>query len=155
MKSIPIMIIAIALISGPLVAQQKPTVSPIRGASAHDITKDFGPRLHPVLKAIRPHRGVDFDVPVGTAVCVTADGIVLEAGNAGPYGLSIRIRHAGGYETFYAHLSKISVTKGQKLSGGATIAQSGNSGLSSAPHLHYEVLKNGQHVDPKAFIAAR
>ena len=95
------------------------------------------------------HNGVDFDLPEGSRVFATADGTVTEATRRNSStGLTVTIDHGNGYQTRYGHLSKTSVKRGQKVNRGDIIALSGNSGLSLAPHLHYEVIYNGQPVDP-------
>ena len=113
------------------------------------VTASFGMRIHPFYKSLSQHNGVDFTVPEGSRVFATADGTVTEATRRNsPTGLTVTIDHGNGYQTRYGHLSKTSVKRGQKVNRGDIIALSGNSGLSLAPHLHYEVIYNGQSVDP-------
>ena len=98
------------------------------------------------------HRGIDFVVPRGTPVRATGDGVVEEAGWHGGYGRYVRIRHASGIRTAYAHLSHISrdIRRGARLTMGTVIGLSGSSGLSTGPHLHYEVLRGEVAIDPAA-----
>lgn len=99
------------------------------------------------------HNGIDIKMPVGTAIVATADGIVekVTTDNDG-YGLYVLIRHDGNYQTSYAHLSEVEVSEGMEVLKGQLIARSGNSGKSTGPHLHYEVIHNGRHVDPAAYL---
>ena len=133
---------------------QVPVLSPIVGATADDIVKGFGPRLHPLLNTLRSHNGADFKVPVGTDVLATAAGRVADEGRSESYGVYVVIDHAEGYQTFYAHLSKSIVRRGQMVEAAAKIAESGDSGLTSVPGLHYEILKDKKHLDPKTYIRA-
>lgn len=124
--------------------------TPVEGAR---ITSSFGPRLHPVLGYTRVHKGTDFAVPIGTAVYASGDGVVDFVGPHGGHGDFVRIRHKDGVETAYAHLSRYApgVVVGAQVRQGQPIAFSGNTGLSSGPHLHYEVIVRGVLVDPMAF----
>ncbi len=115
----------------------------------------FGMRFHPILHYMRPHTGVDISATRGTPVYATADGVVVEAGagEAGSgYGIACVINHGYGYETLYGHLDQVVVSKGAKVKRGQIIGKVGNSGLSVAPHLHYEVIQNGKKVDPVYFF---
>jgi murein DD-endopeptidase MepM/ murein hydrolase activator NlpD len=109
--------------------------------------------VHPVLGTSRMHNGQDFDVPYGTDVCATGDGTVIESGwNSGGFGNYIVIDHGYGFQTVYGHLSNIKVTKGLNVKRGDLIGISGNSGLSSGPHLHYQVEQFGTHKNPINFF---
>ena len=113
------------------------------------VTSKFNPkRFHPVLKKRRPHNGVDFGASTGTPVRAVADGVVTIAGWGGGHGNWVKIRHDGGIETSYSHLSKISVRKGQRISQGSNIGKVGSTGLATGPHLHFQMWKNGRYVDP-------
>ena len=114
------------------------------------VTSTFGRREHPITGDQRMHRGVDYGAPTGTPVQAVADGTVTFAGWRGGYGNLLEIRHTGGYKTRYAHLSSFSsgVTAGARVSQGQIVARSGNTGASTAPHLHYEMMRNGRHIDP-------
>ncbi len=114
------------------------------------VSSGFAPRgrLHPVTGKRRPHYGTDFAAPTGTPVRSVGNGVVTAARNAGGYGLLVRIRHDGGYESGYAHLSKILVRQGQRVAQGDTIGKVGSTGLSTGPHCHYELKLGGKHIDP-------
>jgi murein DD-endopeptidase MepM/ murein hydrolase activator NlpD len=107
-------------------------------------------RLHPVLKTVRAHRGVDYGAPTGAPVLSASAGTVVRAGWIGGGGNSVFIRHANGYETRYLHLSRINpgIRSGAKVAQGETIGLVGRTGLATGPHLHYELLKHGKHVNP-------
>jgi murein DD-endopeptidase MepM/ murein hydrolase activator NlpD len=126
--------------------------TPLDGAR---VTSGFGPREHPVLGFTRMHRGVDFAAPAGTPVFAAADGVVVSAGRAGGYGRMVRLRHANGTETRYAHLSAFArgLRAGGRVRQGEVIGRVGSSGLSTGPHLHYEVAERGRPVDPATLRA--
>ncbi len=107
-------------------------------------------RLHPILKISRPHRGIDFAAPTGTPVRAVADAVVDRAGYFGNSGNTIRLRHNSSYSTAYLHLSRISsdVKSGSRVSRGQIIGYVGTTGLSTGPHLHFEMLKNTKHINP-------
>ena len=109
--------------------------------------------IHPVLGTSRMHNGQDFEVPYGTDVYATGDGSVIESGyNSGGFGNCIVIDHGYGLQTVYGHLSDIKVVKGQNVKRGDLIGISGSSGLSSGPHLHYQIEKFGSHKNPVNFF---
>jgi len=112
----------------------------------------FGYRTHPILKIRKMHTGVDFVANTGTKVYAPGKGKVVYIGRNGGYGLELRIDHGFGYRTRYAHLSKVLVKRGQKIERGDLIAKSGNSGLSTGPHLHYEISHNGRKLNPSRFF---
>lgn len=116
------------------------------------ISSKFGPRVHPITGRFKVHTGVDFSANHGTPVKATASGIVTKASYFSGYGNYVSIDHAVGLKTAYAHLSKILVKNGQYVKQGQVIAYSGNSGNSTGPHLHYEVIKNGKHINPLSFV---
>jgi murein DD-endopeptidase MepM/ murein hydrolase activator NlpD len=111
-------------------------------------------RIHPIYKTLKMHTGVDFVCAIGTPVYATGDGIVMyvEKGVQG-YGEMVVINHGYGYKTLYAHLSRKAVRPGQKVKRGEIIGYTGNSGLSTGPHLHYEVRKNNIPVNPVNFFS--
>jgi len=126
-----------------------PAIVPIDGK----VSDSFGMRMHPILKIRRMHTGTDFVANVGTPVYAPGGGTVSFAGRRGGYGITLEIDHGFGYKTIYAHLSKILVKRGQKITRGDLIAKSGNSGkLSTGPHLHYEVRHNGIALNPRNFM---
>lgn len=113
------------------------------------LVSGFGMRFHPILQIRRMHTGIDFSAPTGTPVYATGDGVIVESdGSGNGYGLSVKVNHGFGFETLYAHLSKINVKAGQKVKRGDVIGLVGSTGLAQAPHLHYEVHKNGTQVNP-------
>jgi murein DD-endopeptidase MepM/ murein hydrolase activator NlpD len=132
----------------------RPAIQPI---SQKDLTRfgsSFGMRYHPILKIVRPHTGIDLSAPQGTPIYATADGRVLEAGySAGGFGKKVLVDHGFGYRTLYGHCSELLVNPGQFVKRGEVIAKVGSTGLSKAPHLHYEVHINGRPVDPVNYYA--
>jgi murein DD-endopeptidase MepM/ murein hydrolase activator NlpD len=118
------------------------------------MTSGYGWRRHPTSGKSRMHDGMDFASSVGTPVYATAEGVVTFAGWAGGYGRVIKIQHALGFETRYAHLSKFGVKKGQRVSRGDRIGDMGNSGRSTGPHVHYEIRIGGKSVNPMTYIKA-
>jgi murein DD-endopeptidase MepM/ murein hydrolase activator NlpD len=112
----------------------------------------FGIRTHPILKIRKMHTGIDFVVNTGAPVYAPGKGKVVFIGRNGGYGLEVRIDHGFGYRTRYAHLSKVLVKRGQKISRGDLIAKTGNSGLTTGPHLHYEISHNGRKLNPSKFF---
>lgn len=130
-----------------------PAIQPVDFHDLRRIGSYFGYRTDPFYKIIKFHEGIDFTAPVGTKIYATGDGIVTEAEfNRGGYGMCIKINHGYGYETFYAHLSRIKVKVGQRIKRGEVIGLVGNTGKSTSPHLHYEVHKNGQPINPIYFF---
>ncbi len=125
-----------------------PAIKPVQNGR---ITDRFGRRLHPILKIYRFHYGIDFAANRGTPVYAPADGYVTFTGRKGGFGLFISINHKYGYETYYGHLQKIYVRRGQFVKRGEKIGEVGNTGLSTNPHLHYEVHYKGKPVDPSQF----
>lgn len=130
-------------------ANSIPSIQPVINKQLSLLTASYGMRIHPFYKTLQSHQGVDYTVPEGSRVFATADGVVKDVSvKNSTAGLSIVINHGNGYETAYSHLLAINVKKGQNLKRGDIIALSGNTGLSLAPHLHYEVRYNGIRVDP-------
>ena len=121
--------------------------TPVYGAR---ISSGFGLRMHPILGYTRMHQGVDFAVPTGTPVLAAGDGVVEQARWAGGYGRWIKLRHAGGWETAYGHLSRWAARPGEHVRQGQVIAYSGSTGESTGPHVHFEVIENGVRVNPKS-----
>lgn len=115
-------------------------------------TSGFTTRLHPIFKTRQAHRGIDYAAPTGTPALVVGDGVVVFAGRKGGFGNVIEVNHGGGHKTLYAHLSRIHVRHGQKVSKGQKIGAVGSTGWSTGPHLHFEFLVNGRHVDPQKII---
>jgi murein DD-endopeptidase MepM/ murein hydrolase activator NlpD len=109
-------------------------------------------RLHPLLHQTRPHEGIDIAAPRGTPILAAARGRVVESGWQNGYGITVEIDHGYGYRTVYSHAEKSLVGVGQWVDRGDVIAQVGSSGLTTSPHLHYEVRVNGRAVNPENFI---
>ncbi len=122
---------------------------PVRGSEVR-LTSGYGLRFHPLLNEKRMHQGVDWAAPPGTPILAAGGGSIDEAGRKGQYGNYVRIRHANGYQTAYGHLLRIAdgVRTGAKVKQGNVIGYVGSTGLSSGPHLHFEVLVNSRFVDP-------
>lgn len=120
--------------------------SPVAGAR---LSSGFGMRFHPVLGYGRMHQGVDFAAAKGTPIQASASGTVAMAGWGGGYGNVVVLDHGRGMRTRYAHMHRIGVKNGQQVAQGQTIGQVGSTGLSTGPHLHYEVWQNGKPVDPR------
>lgn len=112
------------------------------------VTSGFAMRMHPILGQMRAHRGVDYGAPIGTPVRTVGDGVVEFAGVQGGYGKVVEVRHTDDRTTLYAHLSRIDVRPGQRVTQGSTIGAVGNTGLSTGPHLHFEFRVAGVHRDP-------
>lgn len=125
-----------------------PAIKPCTG----EIGNGFGMRMHPILNIRRMHEGIDIVTNIGTPVHASGDGRVDFVGRKGGYGLCIEINHGFGYKTIYGHLSKTEVKEGQKVDRGFEIAKTGTSGLSTGPHLHYEVEHNGVKLNPEDFF---
>lgn len=125
-----------------------PAIKPCIGP----ISDGFGMRLHPILHIRRMHEGIDIIADVGSPVYATGNGKVSFVGHRGGYGLTVELDHGYGYRTIYAHLSKVIVKEGQKVTRGTQIAKTGDSGLSTGPHLHYEVEHNGVKENPAGFF---
>ncbi|MDH3268480.1 MAG: M23 family metallopeptidase [Ignavibacteria bacterium] len=113
---------------------------------------DFGMRRHPILGVRRFHEGIDINCDYGTEVHCSGEGKVIAVERRAGFGLVVEIDHGFGYSTIYAHLSKAKVKKGNSVTRGQIIAKSGNSGLSTGPHLHYEVRHDGIPIDPTDFF---
>ena len=135
-----------------IAAQKAPFATPVK--SGFRFTSAFGVRRDPKTGGRRMHEGVDFAGPVGTPLYATADGVVTHAGWQSGYGRLVKIKHEFGIETRFAHLSKINVNVGQKVSRGERIGDMGASGRVTGPHLHYEVRVGGQAVNPMIYIKA-
>lgn len=130
-----------------------PAIQPVDFHDLRRIGSLFGYRTDPFYKVMKFHEGIDFTAAVGTPIYATGDGVISEAEyNSGGYGNKIIINHGYSYETVYAHLSKIKVKVGQRVKRGEIIGLMGNTGKSTAPHLHYEVHKAGISMNPIYFF---
>ena len=129
-----------------------PAIQPVRNEDLTRMASGFGWRTDPFTKARKMHKGMDFTAPRGTPIYASGDGKVVRADNrSSGYGKHIRIDHGYGYLSLYAHLSKYNVSKGQKVKRGDLIGFVGNTGRSEAPHLHYEVWKDKEKINPINF----
>mgnify|MGYP001765247151 CR=1 FL=1 len=126
-----------------------PSILPTAGWLSSQFTKS---RFHPILHENRPHEGIDVTAPVGTPIVAPATGTVVFAGNDKGYGLSVEIDHGNGIRTRFAHCSRLAVRAGQRVTRNQLIAAVGQTGLATAPHLHYEIHVNGKPVDPLTYV---
>lgn len=129
-----------------------PAIQPLALDDLTRIASYFGWRKHPIYGILKMHEGMDFSAPHGTKIYATGNGVVKRAGYMSGYGKIIIIDHGYGYTTRYAHLSRILVREGEKVVRGQNIGKVGNTGLSVAPHLHYEVRKEGRPLNPINFF---
>lgn len=129
-----------------------PAIQPLSNKDLKRTASGFGYRIHPIYKISKFHSGMDFTAPTGTEVYATGNGVIRTVKSARrELGNHIIIDHGFGYQTVYAHLDRFNVRVGQKVKRGDVIGFVGSTGLSTAPHLHYEVLANGKHVDPALY----
>lgn len=130
-----------------------PSVLPLKDTNKVRLTSSFGMRMHPIYKVEKMHLGADFSCPLGSEVIATADGVIekIESKMEG-YGKQVVIDHGSGFKTRYAQLESFKVEERESVKKGQVIALSGNSGMSTAPHLHYEVIREGKRVDPEVYI---
>jgi len=112
------------------------------------ITSGFGMRRHPILGYTRMHAGIDFKARWGTPIVAASDGRVISAGRAGGCGVAVRLEHGGGLSTRYCHMSAMAVRAGMQVRRGQVIGYVGSSGLSTGPHLHYEMYRGGRVINP-------
>jgi murein DD-endopeptidase MepM/ murein hydrolase activator NlpD len=112
------------------------------------ITSGFGMRRHPILGYVRRHAGMDFHASYGQPIVAVTDGYVASAGRAGGCGNAVKLQHAAGLATRYCHMSRMAVSAGQSVRRGQVIGYVGTTGLSTGPHLHYEMYRNGQAINP-------
>ena len=130
-----------------------PAIQPLSNKDLDRVSSGFGYRIDPLYKTVKFHPGLDFTAPQGTPVYATADGVIEIAGNLGNgYGNHIVIDHGYSYNTLYGHLYKIKAKRGQRVKRGEVIGYVGNTGKSTGPHLHYEVIKRNKHLDPIYFF---
>lgn len=130
-----------------------PAIQPIANKDLRRMASGFGFRTHPIYKTEHFHSGIDFSANVGTEIYATGDGVVERADDlAQGYGNHVVINHGYGYETLYGHMSKIIARVGQRVKRGDIIGLVGSTGMSTAPHLHYEVIKNQNKINPINFF---
>jgi len=129
-----------------------PAIQPVANKDLKRLASGYGYRIDPIYKVRKMHWGMDFSSPTGTDIVATGDGRVQKVVNSrGGYGKHLIIDHGFGYQTLYAHLSNTEVRRGQKVKRGDVIGKVGNTGKSTGPHLHYEVIKDGRKVNPANF----
>lgn len=129
-----------------------PAIQPVANKDLKRMASGFGYRIHPIYKVRKMHWGMDFTAPTGTPIYATGDGKVTTQKNSrSGYGNHIIIDHGYGYETLYGHMSKVEARRGQKVKRGDIIGYVGSTGRSTAPHLHYEVIKDGRKINPVNF----
>ncbi len=128
-----------------------PAIMPIEKDNLNRMASGYGMRMHPILKIRKMHEGMDFSAKKGTPIYASGDGTVIRAERSSSYGNVVYIDHGYGYETRYAHMSALKTVKGKKVKRGDLIGLVGNTGRSVAPHLHYEVIYKGKHVNPIDF----
>ena len=130
-----------------------PAIQPVSNADLKRIASGFGYRIDPVYKTVKLHPGLDFAAPAGTPIYATANGTVEFAGNRGDgYGNNVIINHGYGYKTLFGHMFRIKARIGERVNRGEVIGWVGSTGKSTGPHCHYEVIKNGNKIDPIYFF---
>jgi len=125
-----------------------PAIQPVKKEQLTRMASGFGMRMHPILKIRKMHEGMDFTAKPGTPIYASGNGTVTRAERSSSFGNVVYINHGYGYKTVYAHMKKIATSKGRKVKRGDVIGYVGNTGRSVSPHLHYEVIKDGRHVNP-------
>lgn len=136
-----------------LLLASMPAIQPVSNKELKRLASGFGYRMHPIYKVRKMHSGTDFSLPTGTPVYATGDGqVVYTKTKFSGYGKHIKLKHGFGYQTLYAHLNEFLVKPGQKVKRGQVIGYSGNTGGSTAPHLHYEVIQDNKKVNPVNFF---
>ncbi|HLF45035.1 MAG TPA: M23 family metallopeptidase [Chitinophagaceae bacterium] len=130
-----------------------PAIQPVSNKDLKRIASGYGYRIDPVYKTVKLHPGLDFTAPSGTPIYATADGTIEFSGNRGDgYGNHVIINHGYGYKTLYGHMYRIKAKAGQRMKRGEVIGWVGNTGKSTGPHCHYEVIKNGNKINPVYFF---
>lgn len=130
-----------------------PAIQPVSNKDLTRFASGYGYRIHPIYKTRKMHFGVDFTAPTGSDIYCTGNGVVAKASHSRRgFGNHVVVDHGFGYETIYAHMSEIEVKKGQRVQRGDVLGKVGNTGTSTAPHLHYEVHKDGRRIDPINFF---
>lgn len=132
--------------------ESRPAMQPLDNRQITNFNDTYGMRKHPIFSDWRFHHGLDLSANIGTPVYATGDGVVTRAEYGGGYGNVVFVNHGFGFETRYAHLSKFKVHEGQKVKRGEVIGYVGNTGWSTRPHLHYEVLYRGEWTNPMNFM---
>jgi murein DD-endopeptidase MepM/ murein hydrolase activator NlpD len=128
-----------------------PAIQPVLNKDLTRLASGYGYRIDPIYRTRKMHQGMDFTAPIGTDVYATGDGTVIYSGWMQGYGNTIEIDHGFGYRTLYGHLNKVIARKGKKVKRGDIVGLVGNTGKSTGPHLHYEVIFKDKNVDPKNY----
>ena len=157
MKNIMLFSTMLLLISSTILFSQGPTTPTLRPVGEEfKISSHYGIQTHPINFKKRHHDGLDISAPTGTPVIATANGkVIIASQDENKYGKHIKIEHKENLQTFYAHLSEINVQEGEVIEKGQVIGKVGNTGLSTGPHLHYEIISDGKKVDPKDFFEGK
>lgn len=134
------------------IKRQQELKFPLKAPSKHRISSDFGWRIHPIYRYRLFHNGIDFATPYGAPVLAAAEGIVTYSGWRGGYGRTIMIEHENGLITLYGHNSQLLKRKGERVKSQEMIAKSGSTGISTGPHIHFEVHKEGEPVNPDDYL---
>jgi murein DD-endopeptidase MepM/ murein hydrolase activator NlpD len=130
-----------------------PAIQPVNNDDLKRVGSGFGYRIHPIYKTSMMHAGIDFTAPIGTEIYATGNGIIAKVEyNGRGYGNNVIINHGFGYQTLYGHMSRFAVRPGQRVSRGDLIGYVGNTGASTGPHVHYEVIRGGKKIDPINFF---
>jgi murein DD-endopeptidase MepM/ murein hydrolase activator NlpD len=130
-----------------------PAIQPVANKDLKRIASGFGYRIDPIYKTVKYHAGLDFSAPSGTPIYATGDGVVEDASMSDVgYGNHVVVKHGYGYKTLYGHMLRIKVKAGQSVKRGDVLGWVGSTGKSTGPHCHYEVMKNGEKVDPVYFF---
>ena len=129
-----------------------PVLKPVADKYVSRLASGYGSRFHPILKVNKMHKGLDFAASTGTPIYATGDGSVKVSEFNSGYGNMVVLKHGNGYESLYAHMSRSKVRNGQKVKRGDVIGYVGSTGLSTGAHLHYEIHKNGEAVDPVMYF---
>ena len=116
------------------------------------MSSDYGLRKHPIKKVLRHHHGMDLAAPLGAPIRAISDGQVMYADPQGGYGMLIAIKHADGFSSHYGHCASITVSPGQRVKAGQIIGTVGSSGISTGPHLHFEIRNRGEPRDPETLL---
>jgi murein DD-endopeptidase MepM/ murein hydrolase activator NlpD len=138
----------------PVAQDHIPSLFPV-DISAVKTVVAYGERMHPLFKTMKMHTGLDFMMAEGSKIVATADGFIAEAGYNGAHGNFVKIKHGDTYSTQYSHMKEFVVKQDQIVKAGETIGYVGSTGLSTGPHLHYEVYEKNKQVDPKVFLPKR
>ncbi|MBS1783362.1 MAG: M23 family metallopeptidase [Bacteroidetes bacterium] len=130
-----------------------PAIQPVSDKTLDHVASGFGYRIDPIYKTPKMHTGLDFAAAMGTPIYATANGVVEDASfDDGGYGNHVILNHGYGYETLYGHMVRIKVRRGEKIKRGQVIGWVGSTGKSTGPHVHYEVIRNGQKINPVHFF---